>query len=285
MNERKLRDAEQFAEKLVKDEKLTLPIDIMSLASSRDIHVEAKPVSTKGVSGMLIRSGENFAIAYATHIKSEGFQRFSVAHELGHYFLEGHPEAVFRSGPTHESRSGFASGDQIELEADHFAAGLLMPRHLFKAAADRYSDGFEAIKQLADACKTSLTASAIRYTRVTDAAVAIVLSTGASVEYCFVSEAMRRARGFQHLKKGVQLPLKSATRRFNQDAENILSAIEEADNTNLCTWFHTDEEIDATEEILGLGDYGKTLTVITADVPDDEDRDEDGDWESPRFRY
>lgn len=284
MNERKLQDAEQFAEKLVKDENLTLPIDVLSLASSRDIHVEAKPASTKGVSGMLVRSGENYAITYATHIKSDGFRRFSIAHELGHYFLAGHPEAVFRSGHTHESRSGFASGDQIELEADHFAAGLLMPRHLFKAAAGRYSDGFEAIKNLADDCGTSLTASAIRYARLTDAAIAVILSTSASVEYCFVSEAMRRARGFRHLKKGAPLPRDSATRAFNQDAQKIASAAEEDDGTDLCIWFHTDEEVDASEEIIGLGDYGKTLTVITADVPD-EDEDNDGEWEQPRFKY
>jgi Zn-dependent peptidase ImmA (M78 family) len=112
-------------------------------------------------------------IAYATHIKSEGFQRFSIAHELGHYFLEGHPDAVFKSGDIHESRAGFGSADQIELEADHFAAGLLMPSHLFAAAAGRYSDGLEAIKGLAADSKTSLTASAIRYAELTDAAIAL----------------------------------------------------------------------------------------------------------------
>jgi Zn-dependent peptidase ImmA (M78 family) len=159
MSELKLHDAEQFAEKLVKDEKLTLPIDILSIAEKHAILVEPKPASAKGVSGMLIRVGNGFAIAYATHIRSEGFQRFSIAHELGHYFLEGHPESVFRGGQAvHESHAGFGSGDQIELEADHFAAGLLMPSHLFKVEAGKYGDGFEAIENLAGVCKTSLTA-------------------------------------------------------------------------------------------------------------------------------
>lgn len=284
MNDRKLKDAEQFAEKLVKDENLTLPINVLALASSRDIHVEAKPVNSKGVSGMLIRSGENYAIAYATHIKSNGFQRFSIAHELGHYFLAGHPEAVFRSGQVHESRGGFASGDQIELEADHFAAGLLMPKHLFKSVAGRYSDGLEAIKHLADDFETSLTASAIRYARLTDAAVAIIVSSNSSIEYCFVSEAMRRARGFQYPKKGTVLPQGSATREFNQNLQAVASAMENANDTDLCTWFHTDDEVEASEEVIGLGDYGKTLTVITADIPED-DEDDDTEWAPPRFKY
>ncbi|MGN7100316.1 ImmA/IrrE family metallo-endopeptidase [Ralstonia holmesii] len=284
MIERKLRDAEQVAEKIVRDEGLTLPIDVLSLAASRGIHVVAKPASAQGVSGMLIRSGEQFAIAYATHIRSEGFQRFSIAHELGHYFLDGHPEAVFRGGDIHESRAGFDSPDQYELEADHFAAGLLMPSHLFDVAAGRYSDGLEAVKGLTGDCKTSLTASAIRYAQLTEAAVAIIVSHGSTVDYCFASESMRRVKGYRHLKKGAVLPRQSLTREFNQDRKNIESASESDDSTELNFWFHTDDEIDASEEVIGLGDYGKTLTVITADVPDNGEHTE-RDWQAPRFKY
>jgi hypothetical protein len=52
--------------------------------------------TTGGVSGMLLRNGDDFGILYATHIKSSGFQRFSISHELGHYFLPGHIDAVDR---------------------------------------------------------------------------------------------------------------------------------------------------------------------------------------------
>ncbi|KGX66885.1 hypothetical protein Y027_263 [Burkholderia pseudomallei TSV5] len=284
MIERKLRDAEQVAEKIVRDEGLTLPIDVLSLAATRGIHVVAKPVSAQGVSGMLIRSGEQFAIAYATHIRSEGFQRFSIAHELGHYFLEGHPEAVFRGGDIHESRAGFAAFDQYELEADHFAASLLMPSHLFDAAAGRYSDGLEAIKGLAEDCKTSLTASAIRYAQLAEAAVAIVVSHGSTIDYCFASDSIRRTKGYRHLNKGSVLPRSSLTRDFNQEQENIASATEDSDSTELNLWFHTDDEIVASEEVIGLGDYGKTLTVITADIPDNDDEQTERGWHPPHFK-
>ncbi|KGR99264.1 ImmA/IrrE family metallo-endopeptidase [Burkholderia sp. ABCPW 111] len=285
MIEKKLRDAEQVAEKIVRDEGLTLPIDVLSLAAAREIHVVAKPPSTQGVSGMLIRSGEQFAIAYATHIKSEGFQRFSIAHELGHYFLAGHSEAVFRGGDIHESRAGFASSDQYELEADHFAAGLLMPSHLFDAAAGRYSDGMDAVKGLAADCKTSLTASAIRYTQFAEAAVAIVVSHGSTVDYCFASPAMWGIKGYLHLKKGGVLPRDSLTRDFNQDKRNVESAAEECDDSELNLWFHTDDEIAASEEVIGLGDYGKTLTVITAEIPDHDKHVAERGWHQPRFKY
>jgi Zn-dependent peptidase ImmA (M78 family) len=285
MSDSRLKNATLHAEKLVLDEKLELPIDLLALANSRDILVEAKPETARGVSGMLLRAGDNFAIGYATHIKSEGFQRFSIAHELGHYFLAGHPEHVFSGGKfMHESQAGFGSRDPIELEADHFAAGLLMPSHLFKYEAGKYSDGFTAIEQLADRCQTSLTASAIRYAELTDAAVAVIISTGSSVDYCFASNAMRNIKGYKHPIKGSVLPRDSLTRTFNQTKSNVISSQRADDEADLIAWFHADAEIDASEEVIGLGDYGKTLTIITTEFPDVDDDCDDMTSVPPRFR-
>lgn len=211
MSGSRLNDATMHAEKIVRDEHLALPIDMLALAKSRDILVEASSSVAKGVSGMLLRVGNNFAIGYATHIKSNGFRRFSIAHELGHYFL-GHADTMFHSGTTmHESQAGFGSREQIELEADHFAAGLLMPSALFKEEADRHSDGLVAIERVAGKCQTSITSSAIRYAQVTDAAVAIIISTGASIDYCFASRPLRGINGYRHPLKGSVLPRDSLT--------------------------------------------------------------------------
>src|SRR2546422_1381503 len=91
-----------------------LPIDLLKIAGKAGIVVQAKK-TTGGVSGMLLRHGDNFGILYATHIQSPGFQRFSVGHELGHYFLPGHIDAVLSDHNIHESRAGFASGDKYEM--------------------------------------------------------------------------------------------------------------------------------------------------------------------------
>jgi IrrE N-terminal-like domain len=155
----------QVAEKCLKDNDFqSLPIRPKHIAEHLDIMVQAKPDTTPGVSGMLLRHDTSFAILYATHIPSEGFQNFSIAHELGHYLIEGHPEILFAKGKTaHESRAGFISSDPLEQEADHFAAGLLMPDFLFVPAIRGMDDGLKAIEKLAGLCETSLTATAIRY--------------------------------------------------------------------------------------------------------------------------
>jgi hypothetical protein len=100
--------AKQKAEALLRDEGITnLPVDPFAIAASRAIEVKAKPDTAEGVSGMLLRHGDVFGILYATHIPSEGFQRFSIGHELGHYFLEGHIDHILPEDGVHESHAGF----------------------------------------------------------------------------------------------------------------------------------------------------------------------------------
>ena len=141
------------------------PICPFEIAKSEEILIVAKQSSSPGVSGFLMRVGDTFGIQYATHIVNEGFIRFTVAHELGHYFLPGHAEALFPLGDgIHESRSGFLGGDNnLENQADCFASELLMPTPLFLKEMRKCVPGFGAIVALAESFKVSITAAAIRY--------------------------------------------------------------------------------------------------------------------------
>ena len=121
----------------------------------------------EGVSGMLLRHGDTFGILYSTRIPNIGFQRFSIAHELGHYFIDGHLDQIPFDGNTHSSRADFVSGDRYEREADHFAAGLLMPTTLVRGVIDEESEGLCGIEAVQQKANASLTAAAIRYIGLT----------------------------------------------------------------------------------------------------------------------
>jgi hypothetical protein len=238
------------------------------------------------VSGVLVRVGNAFAIAYATHIDNEGFQRFCVEHELGHYFLGGHVDALFKDGNVHESRANFASASRYELEADHFAAGLLMPRALFQKALDGNEPGIPTIQKLSGVCKTSLTATAIRYAQLAPDAVAAIMSTGDRVDYCFMSDELETATGIARLRKGEVLPRRTLTYRFSSDAGNVTAARRVEGTVQLQEWFGSGPQVEMVEDVLGLGYYGKTLTALyPADgFPSaDDDIETEGDWEEPRF--
>ncbi|MBY5427878.1 ImmA/IrrE family metallo-endopeptidase [Rhizobium leguminosarum] len=256
------------------------PVDPFAIAESEGIMIVAKPSEIKGVSGGIIFDEDVPSIFYATDIENEGFQRFTVAHELGHYYLDGHPEEILKSSKMHISRAGFRQGDSsIELEADHFASGLLMPTHLVKRELARGIIGLAGIEQLADKSQCSLTAAAIRAAECTPYPMAIVVSQGADICYCFMSEGFKElGKTLTFLRKGSPLPL-SATRDFNSNPDNVRYGKRQVIETTLADWFDGSGQIHLDEEIVGLGSFGHTLTVFSSDAlaedPDPEDADEE----------
>lgn len=270
-------EAEHTAAQVVKEcGYTTLPICPFEIAKKHDIHVEAKPSSKPGVSGFLMRVGNAFGIRYAQHIQNDGFIRFTVAHELGHYFLPGHAEQLFPNGDgVHTSKSGYISGNSLEQQADSFASALLMPDHLFRKAVDNAGSGFLAIENLAKQCRTSITSTAIRFTQFTDEAVAVIVSSGQQIDYCFMSECIRDLRGITWIRKGYTLP-NGTTRTFNADASNIEEARQEEGSCFLDDWFDGAPQVEVNEDVVGLGSYGKTLTVLfTEEALEDDEDDED----------
>jgi hypothetical protein len=255
--------ARQTAEAFLRDEGITtLPVDPFAIAKSRDLVVEPKGDAAEGVSGMLLRHGDNFGILYATHIPSEGFQRFSVGHELGHYFLDGHIDHVLPKDGQHVSHAGFVTADPFELEADHFSAGLLMPRIPFKREIDRYDPGLAAVLAAAGTCRTSRTATAIRYAETADEAVAVIVSTGPTIDYCFLSEAMKTLPDLKWLRKGSPLPAGTLTAALASDARRVLNGDRDGDEVDVMDWLGGKKSARVTEEVLGLGRYGKVLTIL-----------------------
>ena len=287
-----LKMARQTAEAFLRNEGITsLPVDPFAIAESRDIVVKAKPDAAEGVSGMLLRYGDTFGIYYATHIPSEGFWRFSVGHELGHYFLDGHIDHVLPKDGEHVSRAGFVTADPFELEADHFSAGLLMPRIPFKREIDRHEPGLTAVLAAAETCRTSRTATAIRYAETTDEAVAVVVSTGPTIDYCFLSEAMKSLPQLRWLKKGSPLPAGTLTSALASDGLRVLDGDRDGDEIDVMDWLGGTKSVRVSEEVLGLGRYGKVLTILHSshigpeNEPEEEREEEDlrESW-TPRFR-
>jgi IrrE N-terminal-like domain len=287
----KLKMAKQKAEAVLREEGITdLGVDPFAIAANRDIDVRAKPDTVEGVSGMLLRHGDAFGILYATHIPSEGFHRFSVAHELGHYFLEGHIDHVLKDG-IHKSRAGFVAGDPHELEADNFAAGLLMPSGPFKRALARHDPGLETVEHLASLCRTSLTATANRYAELSDDAVAVIISTGAVIDYSILSDRMKSLPDLTWLRKGSPVPKNTETARLNADPWRVLQADRVETEIDVMNWLGGRQSATVSEDVIGLGRYGKTLTVLSSTEIgcEDEGNDEDDEeplkesW-TPRFR-
>lgn len=283
--------AERAANTVLRDAGVTgLWVDPISIATAKGITVRGKPDTAEGVSGLLVKAGDEFGILYATNIKSRGFQRFSIAHEIGHYCIEDHCEALLDSG-LHVSHAGFVSADPFEQEADHFAAALLMPERAFTRAIDDHDAGLGCVEALARGCETSLSATAIRYSALTRDAVAVILTRGQTVEWSFMSNGMKQVRGW--IKKGTAVPSGTATSSFNDRPEDVRAGGREEGDGRLIEWMDTGGTYKVTEEVIGLGQYGRTLTILTcgqlterpeADDADEEDEEAFTERWTPRFK-
>ena len=276
MNQRhRLLQAEAHAENLVTQLGIvSLPINPIEIAEQYAIQCQRGEI--QGFSGCLVKQGDVFGILYSFKFNNDGFIRFTVAHELGHYFLPGHPELLFPEGDgIHHSHNGFTDSEIHELEADHFAAALLMPRHLFGVALGQETiPGFYAIEALSEKCKTSITATAIRYATFADYPVALIVSSNNRVEYSFMSDTMKtKIQGASWLRKGEGIPPQSQTSAFNEDQNNILSGAKEESSSYLDAWFPGAQSEEVNEDVIGLGGYGKTLTVLFSEESLTDDND------------
>ena len=262
-----------------------LPIDPFKIAQSRDITVEAIASTTPGVSGFLMKSGDAFGIGYANRIKNPGYINFTVGHELGHYFIPGHVEKLFNTcSSTHSSRSGFITADPCEREADLFAAALLMPAKLFHIATRAAGEGFPAIERLASQCVTSITATAIRFAEFSENAVVVLVSSNGVVDFCCLSPALQELSGVTWMRHGDAIPSGSNTAQFNKDPQNIANGVRREGCSMLDEWLDGAPRIEVKEDVVGLGHYRKTLTVLFTDEEveldgADEERDSFDHWQ------
>jgi len=154
------------------------PVDPLAIAKSLGIVVQSSDKLEGCFSGCLLRAGASFGILYSTGIRNKGYQRFTVAHELGHFSLSDHHRVLFEKGALHRSESGFSSGVWYEQEADLFGVELLIPEFLFHKHRREFATGLDGVKGLAELFQTSLTATGIRYASLCTEAVAVVVSEG-----------------------------------------------------------------------------------------------------------
>ena len=161
-----------------------------------------------------------------------------------------------------------------------------MPRGLFTKEIDKRRSGFDAIDSIAEICKTSLTATAIRYTEFTSEPMAAVLSEGSRIDWCFMSDELKEIGRLDWPKKGQTVPRGAVTYSFNKNQENIQNGEEETGDSSFIDWFGGNRDFEIVEEVIGLGGYGKTLTIltITEDFEDLEEQDELVESWTPRFK-
>ena len=147
--------------------------------------------------------------------------RFTFAHELGHYFIDNHRNALV-SGltPSHPSYTGFVSENIVEKEADYFASCLLLPKERIKQDCNKKKFSFNVLQELSKKYQTSLTATALRFATIGNHPIMVVYSVNNKVKWYWYSTDFR----FWSLKHGKErVPEDTAAGEyFNKGTKNTL---------------------------------------------------------------
>lgn len=253
------------------------------VASVSGITIEGRP-DMNGATGAI--SLKDDPVIFHPRDMSDDLLNFTLGHELGHYFLSGHPEQIISDGGMHLSRGGAFEYKKtnIEREADYFSANFLMPSSITKKFLDSESVGLEGILKLHQIAITSITSSAIRTVQCDPYPVAIVLvGSGGEVKYSYRSSSFTSSVPGRTISKNSGIPIESAAFRIAQDATT--PAGERAlEQSNSRVWFGQGNKRLEVETI-HLGKHG-TLVVLSGEEnweEDEEEADLIASW-TPRFK-
>lgn len=211
-----------------------------------------------------------FVIYYRESGRSEGRIRFSIAHELGHYYLDEHRDRIM-AGQLHNSESDFQSRDPHEEQADEFAAALLMPQELFVREVNRHYHNVCTLRELCSMAsnkfQTSITSTARRYCQCGIEACAVVLSYQGNVWWAMYSEDMAY-KNMKYIKFATAVPPRSKSAKlWEMIGDGYGEAIEGSVDATI--WFpYPDYDGKLWEECMPLGNAGLALTYLTLEDPD-----------------
>ncbi len=166
---RALDKARREAHKILHKFGYALPVNINAIVEAHNISVRAEALEDS-VSGMLVIKDGNAVIGVNMN-HHPNRQRFTIAHELGHYLLHSNSSKIFIDAAPiffRDETSSNGSRSQ-EIQANTFAAELLMPDAILKEQLRTHPlDPFDdmAVRRLASQFEVSVQALTIRLTKL-----------------------------------------------------------------------------------------------------------------------
>ena len=189
--------------------------------------------------------------------------RFTLGHELGHYFIDEHRNALLAGLPPHPSFIDNPQDNPAEDEANAFAAGLLMPRREFLKAMQQAPTGLKGILELGSTFTVSTQSTALRYVALCGKPCAVVMFRDARKPWWDTSPAMN-ALGLTRISRNRVLH-DSATGIASRDSKNKHND-PHSGTTLASAWFagiHQGGKNDflLNESAIRLGNFG-VLTLL-----------------------
>jgi IrrE N-terminal-like domain len=158
----------------------------------RDLGLRVREVPAKGFDGALVRSkaGQKGIIAVNARLREASRKRFTIAHEIGHFVIPHH-RLLGNVCEERQIERFEAKLNRPEVEANEFAAELLLPSTVLRKRFDLSTLSLDQISAVASEFGTSLTATARSFFSLTNLPCALVWSAGHRAHWCARSDSFQ----------------------------------------------------------------------------------------------
>ncbi len=236
-------------------------------------------------------------IVYNNDTEYRGRERFTLAHELGHYLLhrraltvadftrgiDDHDleERAFSCNPLNRHLWG-KSKEEIESEADSFASYLLMPLDDYRKQVVGQAMSLELLRHVAQRYGVSLTAVVRKWIEFTDQRAAMVVGRDGFALWGWASDSAKKSGIF--IRSGMELPEMSIAGR-GPSAQNGEANLPIALPANVWTFARGSEPV--RELTIFASRLGQTLSILLfEEVAHRGSLEEPRDWDTyDQFRW
>jgi hypothetical protein len=257
------------AERVLDELEITTPEDLQLLeqiAWARGALVRYEIL--EGTEARLMAVGKPAIITISINVKDARRQRFSIAHELGHFEMHRFQNSL--SLCTKEKLNDWWSGKSRydnrlnhEQEANMFASALLLPERFFAGYCNDEEPSLDYISELSDKFNVSLIATALRFLNFSSEPLAIVYSQDNHIRWFQESQAFDELREELRFFVKVRDRLDSSTlaARFFREGDIRLGT----KSVRASSWFTSGDYIeDATikEHSIAMPSFNVVLTLL-----------------------
>lgn len=254
------------------------PIPVREIAYAIDIY-EIREEVLDGLEGGLIVPENKSEGAILVHAKSsETRKRYTIAHEIGHYVNPTHrtnSKEGFRCTSKDMREDSARVGDRhvkMEMEANQFAAELLMPEMMMKKFMRRKRGAdIDHILEMATQFEVSKEAAARRYIAQLDEPAAVVFSRAGKIRYIKTNDNFPRLS----LWSGDFIPKECISSTSSATIGRVTNVVETLGHL----WLERSAGISLGEQTLAQNsDFRMTLLTV------EEDTEDEDVWEPPKFK-
>lgn len=184
-----LNKLKSLANKIFEDNSGEIPVNVEQIAKNNEISIEYMEFKSNKLDGLLVfYSGKSKIFLNSNIVKNSSYYRtrFTIAHELGHYFIDEHRQHIIDKGSIF-SETEYQSSDEMEKEADFFASCLLMPDEEFKShCLEPFSP--KLIFDLSEIFNVSRIATLFRYFKLNMHPMCLFIIVDGKVKYFYASD-------------------------------------------------------------------------------------------------